>query len=138
MRALIYQALSEAQEIIDEVGDRIYQSSALGTSDIPADPEPPYIMYSFLPANRYREVRETSKAKAHVCQVWVYDERGSFIRIERILGIVDQTVEALAGAISPSGAICLEVEARGWSGDLPPTTSGKNQKFTTFRITASQ
>lgn len=138
MKQLLYSRLQADAELAEVVGDRIYESSALGVGDVPASPAKPYILYTELPSSPYRDVRETSRAKARIFQIWCYDERGSFIRIERVLALVRETLLGSVAEVSPSGARCTDVEWQGESSDIVDVPLDSNAKFVLIRFTASQ
>lgn len=138
MRQLLHSSLLANAELTAIVGQRVYQSSSLGVGDVPPDPPKPYILYTELPSDPYRAVQETSRAKARYFQVYVYDDRGSFVRIERILAFIRETLLSLIGAVSPSGVRCTDVQWQGESGDISDVELDANSKFGNVRFVASQ
>jgi hypothetical protein len=138
MRALLHSTLAGHAALTDIVGDRIYHSSALGVGGVPAQPKQPYVVYHELSNGTYPEVRETSRAGSHIFQITVYDERGSFIRIDQALQAVRETVSGLPGTVSPSGARCLDAEWQGTSEDISDEEYDSNVKYATLRMTADR
>jgi hypothetical protein len=138
MRQLLHTRLLGNAQLALEVDGRIYQSSSLGVGDVPPEPEKPYILYTELPSDPYQAVSETSRAKARYFQVYVYDNRGSFLRIERILALIRETLVGLSGVVSPSGVRCTDVQWQGESSDLSDEEYNANSKFGNVRFVASQ
>lgn len=137
MKKLISKSLIENLELANVIEDRVYQSSSLGIGDIPEKPKLPYILYTELPSFPYREVRETSNASLRTFQIYIYDEPGSFLRIEDLLELVRETLIGLAGVVSPSGARCTDVDWRGYSEDFTDTVRNEIFRFATFNFTSS-
>lgn len=138
MRQLIHQALTGNVELNALIHQRHFQGSALGVGDVPESPEFPWLAYSELPSSPYFAVKETSRAKARTFQFFVYDERGSFLRIELILGLVRETLLSLVAQVSPSGARCTDVEWQGESSEISDPDFNSNLKIGTARFTVSQ
>lgn len=138
MRQLLHTSLLANVELTDIVGQRIYQSSSLGVGDVPPEPAKPYVLYTELPSDPFQAVRETSRAKARYFQVYVYDERGSFLRIERCLALIRETLVSLVGTVSPSGVQCTDVLWQGESSDITDAEFDANSKFGNVRFVASQ
>lgn len=134
MRDLIFESLMADTELQDYVDSRIYEASALGVDDVPANPEKPYITYQELDSAAFPEVRETSQAQARIFQFFVYDERGSFTRIGDIIGVLRQTLSSLSGKSSTSGTRCTDAVFRGTSADVPDIQQNANVKFATFQF----
>jgi len=138
VRQLLHTSLLANSDLAELVGERIYQSSSLGVGDVPPEPAKPYVLYTELPSDPYRAVQETSRAKARFFQVYVYDNRGSFLRIERILALIRETLVSLTGAVSPSGVRCTDVQWQGESSDVTDEELDANSKFGNVRFVASQ
>jgi hypothetical protein len=138
VRRLLHTSLLANALVVAEVGQRVYQSSSLGVGDVPPEPQKPYVLYTELPSDPYLAVRETSRAKARFFQVYVYDNRGSFVRIERILALIRETLVSLNGTVSPSGVRCTDVQWQGESGDISDEEYDANSKFGNVRFVASQ
>jgi hypothetical protein len=138
VRRLLHTSLLADPLLAAEVGQRIYQASSLGVGDVPPEPQKPYVLYTELPSDPFVAVRETSRAKARFFQVYVYDDRGSFLRIERILALIRETLVSLVGAVSPSGVRCTDVLWQGESGEITDEEYDANSKFGNVRFVASQ
>lgn len=141
MKKLIYDTLVGAvslQEVeVGEAGNRVYQRYALGEVGIPDKPDFPFILIGELPAFPARNKPKTSRALTHFIQVYVYDHKGSYVRIEAILELVRELVLALEGEMSASGSRCLGV---GWdttSQDYDDDNYDAFVKHITFSITGS-
>lgn len=137
MRQLLHASLLAEEDEDFTIGDRIYQSGSLGVGTTPAKPQVPFLMYKELVSQPYAAVRETSRAKARYFQFFVYDEPGSYLRIERILQIVRENVLLLVAQVSPSGVRCIDVEWQGESGDIPDPELNTILRIGTARFTVS-
>lgn len=138
MDRLINTVLKDTPPLQEIVDRRIWPRGALGTGEVPAEPELPYILYGELPSQPHQAVRETSRATDHYFQFFVYDKLGSFVRINLILDILRETVSGLSGQRSPSGALCLEGVWQGASQNMPNNEEKKGVKFGTAKLTASR
>lgn len=137
MRQLIHTTLLNAVAL-DECGNRIYQRGSIGVGDTPADPEKPYIVMGELAPGLHPEVRDTARTTSHFFQFHVYDERGSFLRIDRLLSVIRDSVLGLVAVTSASGARCTDVEWTDASGDLSDPQLDANAKFIIMRVTANR
>lgn len=137
MRTLIYNSLLVTPGLAD-VNGRIYQRGSLGVGDVPASPVKPYLVMGELSPVIHPEVRDTARTVSHMFQFHAYDERGSFIRIERLLYAVRETVLGLVTVVSPTGARCTDAEWTDVSGDLSDAQLDANVKFIIMRVTANK
>jgi hypothetical protein len=136
VRALIFTAIKAA--VGDICGDRVYPSGTLGIGKNPASPEQPYVQYIELPSVAHLEVRRTSRAVDRTFQVWAYDKRGSYARIDNILSLVRETILGLITEVDQeSGARCIEVVWEGESQDLHDDEHDENAKYSLFKLTSS-
>lgn len=138
MRILVANALINGPGTDPAVAGRVYEASALGVGDVPAQPPPPYITYIEDPGTVVRGVQDTSRAQHRNFRIQVHDHLGSFVQIERILDLVRETMLALESTVSPSGAVCMGVWWTGTSSDITDPTRGRNVKFSTFRVTTNK
>lgn len=138
MRVLIANALIAGPGADPAVGGRVYEASALGQPGIPAEPLKPYITYIEDPSTVIRGVQETSKAQHRNFRIQVHDDLGSFVRIERILALVRETMLSLESKVSPTGAVCMGMWWTGNSSDITDPARGYNVKFSTFRATTNK
>jgi hypothetical protein len=138
IRELIYQGLFNDTVLNDDlgVGQRVYPSGSLGIDPIPADPPRPYIQWGFGAEIDYREVRETGRTVRRTLSVWVYDERGSYLRIQNIHDRLRYTLEGLTGQVSPSGVQCTECSRTNLGGDLTDNVRNLGVKLGTYRLVA--
>lgn len=138
MRQLVYSALIANADLQAILGNRIYASGALGVDNIPANPLRPYIQFSLGEGPQYATVRETSTSLAHPLRIYVYDNRGSFVRIDEIHRIVRQTVEGLGGMVSPSGRRCTDATFITLGGEDVVAALDANVRMAAYRLTGPQ
>ena len=139
MRALIYQAVKDIPEIAEDCGGRFYQSSSVGIGGVPANPDRPYCLFMELPSIPFQEVRHTARAVNRIFQVFVYDERGDFTRIDNILAAVRETILGLVLEVDTStGARCIESLWTGDSQDITDDQHDTSAKFSLFQLTSSK
>lgn len=116
---------------------RVYQAGSLGTADIPARPERPFSLFKQLDSIPYPAVQETSRAARHDYLVYVYDDKGSYARIDRLLRLIRDACVAQVGQRAPSGVQCTGAEYFGTSADLVSQELDCFTKYVTIRFTAS-
>lgn len=138
MPELVYSHLSSDTVLASVVQDRIYAAGTLGVDNIPAEPDYPYVMLNWGEAPQYRVVRETSRVLAHSLRVYVYDTRGSFVRINNIHRMIRDTVEGLGGQVSPSGRRCTAAEFATLGGEDTIAERNENVRVATYTITGPQ
>lgn len=138
MRELVHQELLKNVVLQSMISGRQYASGAKGVGEIPADPTHPYIQLAWGEAGQYRAVRETSRATRHSLRVYVYDERGSFVRIDNIHRLVRDTIEGLPGMVSPSGASCTDTEFITLGGEDVVASTNENVRMALYRVTGPQ
>jgi len=131
MRSLLYQAVAA----IPAFGGRVYQASATGVGDVPQSPDKPFCVIREIGSTTYPVVEETASPRARSFYFWVYDERGSYVRIDELLKEVGDTVRDLVGSVSPSGRRCIGVNWQGESMDLEDDTYDANAKYGSARVT---
>lgn len=137
-RELIYQALRASAAIADEVDARIYQSGSLGIGNAPDEPSRPYILFIQLPSVPFPEVRHTARAARRTYQVYVYADRGDYGYIDKVLGLVRETVLGLVDSHESTGVRCLDVRWTGDSQDIVDTLMDLSYKFTTFQLVTTE
>lgn len=133
----MYEAMKDSVALADDVETRIYERSSLGVGDIPASPEPPYLLYGEEANIVVREVQDTARCQHRSFRFAAYDERGNYLRIERILRTVRETMLALSGQVSPTGVSCLGVWWSSTSDDGVDIEQGLNTKFIIVRFTTN-
>lgn len=138
MRQLVYSSLIANPDIQQYVANRIYAAGALGVDDIPAKPERPYIQYTLGEGPQYMTVREESTSLAHPLRIYVYDNRGSFVRIDEIHRLVRQTVEGLGGMVSPSGRRCTDATFITLGTEDVVAALDVNVRMAAYRLTGPQ
>lgn len=122
---------------VDELGGRVYQAGALGHGNVPALPAWPFALFREIGTVPYQEVRRTGRSARHDFLIYIYDERGSYVRIDECLRLVRDTLLSGEGTRSPEGVQCTGVEWFGTSGDLVSEDLNSNTKFSTVRVTAN-
>lgn len=138
MNKLIVATLKATPVIQADVDRRIWLAGALGRGEIPPDPKKPYILYKELTTLPFDAVQETSRSANRQFEFHANDERGSFLRIERILRNVREALLLLPGQWSPSGAFCLGAKWEGTSREFEDDTYDVNFKFLTMTFVASE
>lgn len=137
MKDLIVATLKDI-EVFPDLGQRVYQSGALGHGDVPAKPDWLFCLFRRIGVDPYREVQKTARSARHDFLIYIYDERGSYKRIEETLVKVRDTLISKEGTRSPSGHQCTGVEWFGTSADLVDKELNSNTQYATVRITANQ
>lgn len=123
MRAFIFQAVSEAQAVIDLVGDRV-----LAASNVHERPVTPFVVIKALPSSRGPH----SAASFSDWEIWAHDDPGSYVRIDQIL---EACRFALSSAVSVGSVISAE-----WQGDSADFVDDQMKTITrssTYRIAGS-
>lgn len=120
-----------------ELAGRAWQSGALGHEGVPAKPDWPFSLFREINVSPYPEVQETSRCSRHDYLVYIYDDRGSYKRIDDLLRRARDTLKGKVQTAAPSGIICMGVEWFGTSGDLVDKELNSNTKYATIRITAN-
>jgi hypothetical protein len=119
----------------DKVGGRFYPRGSLGIGGNPADPEVPYAMYSLRGPDANTSVRETQASGTYYLYLYVYDQKGSYVRIEEIHRLLRETLEVLSGHKDESWR-CTDILFLGLGDE---TTDGSNNLIIgTYRLTGPQ
>lgn len=141
MKTLIYNALTNEANLdtvpFNHVNDRVYTRYSLGQNTIPDKPDFPWILIGELPGFPARNKPKSSDAMNHFIQFYVFDEKGSFVRIEAIMKVIYDTILGLEGELSPSGSRCLGVRWDTTSQDYDDDHYDAFVKHITFRVTGS-
>lgn len=140
MRALVIQEIKAIpfDDTFAGVQNRVWARGALGNGGVPADPPRPYILVAFGEAPAYAAVRETSTSVSHNVRIYVYDDTGSFARINEIHRLVRQTLEGLGGMVSPSGRRCTDAAFLTLGQEDTVTELKAGVRVATYRITGPQ
>lgn len=139
MRALIYSSLLEIPAIAEDCGGRLYPSGSLGFGNNPEDPPVPYALLMQLPATEYTEVRFTASAVDRFFQIYVYDDRGDYGRIDNILGAVRETILGLESKEdTATGARCIGSIWSGESQDLLDAEHDVVFKYGMFKLASTK
>lgn len=137
IRAMVHDSLMEVFAGAPVQG-RVYQMGALGTGDIPARPDFPYLMHREMDVSPSLGVQDTSRAADIPYQIYAYDERGSAVRVKELLIIARERLLLLPGSSHPSGSYCFGVRWTGFSQDFGNEEYAATVKFASFAITASE
>jgi hypothetical protein len=143
MEAFMVQKIVTDEELLALFDPRLaadffYASSSLGQGPVPADPPKPFMTWTELPSQPFREVRETSNAQIRSFQFFVYDEAGDFTVINQTLEVVRRIVKQMAPFTTPEGHRCSDSEWFGISGNLPADAYDGVCRFGTARFVVSQ
>lgn len=148
MRTLVYSLLKEGYNsyapLLNQDGQtlRIYGASALGSGvgdlAIPAVPQLPFLSIRQMPSQRFREVRELSTANRQTYQIYFYDVRGGYTRIDEMARMAQSFLEGNVGTVSPSGARCLGCEWLSVSQDFTDEQYDAIVRFGTAQLTSTR
>lgn len=139
MRKLIATALKNTPELQAIFARRIHAASSLGRGSIPSEPKKPFIIYREFDEMPVNIAKDTAPdAVRRVFQFYIYDERGSYSRIDKGVSIVKQTVRGLEGETGDDGATCLGVVWNATSGDTEDPTYDSNMKYVTLTLTSTK
>lgn len=121
----------------NEIGMRAYVRGSLGTGDIPAQPEWPYLMYAFEESLAVKAIRETADAEVYPGRIYVYDKPGSYVRIKRIHRLVKQTLVVLVGTSDADGTFCYDLTYEGRSGEQYDPVQKQAVMVATYRVVST-
>jgi hypothetical protein len=140
MRTLLYQTIKGLPALTPYLGDepRVWPMGTLGKGDIPARPEPVFILYRQLPSTDFPEVRKAGQSNTKTFEVFVYDEAGDYLRIDDVLSILIPAVKSLKLVASPSGARCTDVRWTGNGADGFDADLDMFVRNTTFQFVSNQ
>ena len=135
-RGFFRKALLDSPQLAAYVAGRVYPRGALGIGGVPADPELPYLMFALGDGASAREVRDTQASLSQSLRIYVYDGKGSYVRIDEIHRIVRETLEVLSGYDDGDNWRCTDIE---FSSLGEETTDGANNvRIAVYRITGPQ
>lgn len=141
MRTLVYTTLCTAltgTPIDAGAGEfKIWQIGNLGVAGVPASPPKPFILVQQGVTAPFQAVSEQSDAENVPFQVYVYDEQGSYVRIDALIRRFEPAIKHLAGSVSLTGARCLGVTWGGVSQDFIDPTFDAAARFASFTLTGS-
>lgn len=138
MMELLHTTLKLGLADDEEVKGRVVQGGSLGTDDIESRPELPFVLWREMGSTSVRQVFESSRSKIHTFNLYVYDYRGDYTRIDRILREMEELIRPLAGQRSPSGARCIGSEWVLISQASEDETYDAIFKFGSVQLTGSQ
>jgi hypothetical protein len=119
-----------------EIPGGFHEMSSLGIGPEVAVPERPYIVYKELPSVEYVEVAEQSNVELRSFQIFVYDHRGDFSRINQYLRRIKQVVKQMA-PFEYEGSRCSGVLWGGMSGYVVDDGYDSNTRYGIARFTVS-
>lgn len=135
-RGFFRKALVDATALDALLGNRIYPRGSLGIGGTPAEPDLPYLMFAVGDALSAREVRDTAQTTSQSLRIYVYDAKGSYVRIDEIHRIVRETLEVLSGYDDGVNWRCTDIV---FSSLGEETTDGPNNlRIAVYRITGPQ
>lgn len=137
MRSLIYSSLAATSAVTALVGTnpvRIWTANSLGEAHIPPNPDPPFLLVQSIANQVHPQVQKTGRSATQIFDIRVYDERGDYLRIDRLLRIVRDTLLGLTLAVSPSGARCTDVKWQAFGPDSDDPVLDKIFKTVTMRF----
>jgi hypothetical protein len=119
-RAWVFTLLTTAEDRV--YAERVYPRGSLGLGNIPAEPQTPYLMYAFGEDLTNEEVRDGHDSITTTLRIYVYDKKGSYVRIDEIHKFVRETLKDKSG-YEAAGWRCTDIVARGIGEE---TTDGTN------------
>jgi hypothetical protein len=134
MRELIYQALSTNASLTASGIKGIWTANALGALPLVANPDVPFLIIQSTANIVHQEVQRTGRSATQVFDIRAYDERGDYLRIDRLLRIVRDTLLGLVLQVSPSGARCTNVKWEQFGPDSDDPILDKIFKTVTMRL----
>lgn len=112
--------------------------TSLGIAPNPAQPDRPYIVWKELPDQVHEEVKETSNSRFRNFQFSVYDEKGSFTRINAILNDLRRVVKNMAPFTTEEGIHCSASDHMGFSGQIVDDGYDSCVRYAIARFNVSQ
>lgn len=139
MKALVISELKANEIIAATAGDRVWTQGSLGTGDVPAYPDKPFLLVNVGQAITFPGFYEVTRPERVPVQIYAYQERGSYATINRLLVAVRETVLRLTGKSSPSGLYrCTGVTWGGLSTETEDATYDANMRFATVDLVGTQ
>lgn len=138
MDKLLYDTIVNTPQVQTDVQQRVFSSNSVGIGPNLEHPPFPWIAINELPSTPFEEVRETGNSTSYAFAVYVYDQLGDGVRINRILDAIRDQVKALSGVTSVSGRRCTDSLWQGTSALIPDREYSANVKFCTIRLVANQ
>lgn len=114
---------------------RVYPRGSLGIGTNPAEPEVPYVMFAFGNADSNEEVRDNHQSVTDTLCIYVYDRKGSYVRIDEIHKAVRETLEVLSG-YGDDDWRCTDIVFTGL--DAETTDGSNNLRIGSYRLTGKQ
>lgn len=115
-----------------------FASSSLGLGENAPIPDRPYIVVNELTDRVHQEVRETSHSRTRNFQIFVYDHKGDFTRINKILEDLRDVVKGLAPFSAPDGTWCSASLWGGISGQATDDAYDSVVRFGNVQLTVNR
>lgn len=131
---LVAQIRAEFTE--EELPGGVHAMTSLGIGPKVAAPKRPYIVWKELATNDYPEVSETSDVENRVFQIFVYDHKGDFARINSYLNRIKRRVKGMA-PFEADGHRCSGSSWGGKSGNIADDGYDSGVRYGTARFTVS-
>ena len=136
------QAIQNDPDIQAFFGERLadewfFASSSLGLGENEPVPPRPYIVWNELTDVVHQAVRETSNARNRNFQIFVYDYKGDFTRINQILKELRRLVKGMAPFTTDDGVRCSESLWGSMSGNITDDGYDSCVRFGTAVFTVS-
>lgn len=129
MRKTILQVIAANPDVVAEVpADRWYQAGSVAEN--PVKPFGIYRLSSTGPG-----VTRRSPSREVRLEMWIHDEPGSYLRIDRLLSALERTFEAVVHASAAEGESISQAHFDSRSPDLNDSGFGSICKATIYTLT---
>lgn len=118
--------------------DWYYEVTSLGIGPNLPVPQRPYIVWNEGPDFVHQEVRETSNARDRNIALYIYDFKGDFTRINRILANLRTVVKGIAPFVADDGTRCSEALWRGISAKFADDGYDSCTRYASIQLTVSE
>lgn len=128
MRKTIMQLIAGTPNVIEEIPlDRWYQADSIKET-----PEKPFGIYRL--SSTGPGVTRNSPSREVRLEVWIHDEPGSYLRIDRLLTAVENTFKAVIHASAAEGESISQAAFDSRSPDLNDSGFGSICKATVYTL----
>lgn len=115
-----------------------FGASSLGLGPNVPVPARPYIVWNEFTDVVHQAVRETSNARDRIFQIYVYDYKGDFTRINAIVKELRRLVKGMAPFTTEAGVRCSESLWGGMSGNITDDGYDSCARFGRATFTVSE
>lgn len=109
----IVSSLLGDSDIASLIGDRVFAASSFGvreeTTGNLSVPATPYLSWIETSAFLHQEVRETAASSHRYFQIFIYDDIGVVVRINKLLKLIRDVMLSLEPFVVADDGLCLEV-----------------------------